>query len=63
MRNVTTRIEKDRLTIEIDVGPAALKAAPPSKSGKTKVIASTEGNVVVDEASGLTLGLNLYTKA
>jgi hypothetical protein len=32
-----------------------------SKSGKSHVIASTRGNVKIDD-SGLTLGLNLYKK-
>jgi len=41
--NVKGRIEKDILYLEIDVSDKAKAAAEPSKSGKTKVLASTGG--------------------
>jgi hypothetical protein len=34
-----------------------------SASGKSKTVASTRGNVQVDGANGLVLGLNAYRKA
>jgi len=37
------RIEGDTLTITVDVSEAALKAAPASKSGKTKMVCTTHG--------------------
>lgn len=43
MKNVSAKIEGDKLVITIDVSKAALEAAEPSKSGKTKVLASTGG--------------------
>lgn len=56
-----TKIEKGVLTITIDVSEKAVKAGNKSASGKSIVIASTHGNVKL--ANGMTLGLNLYTKA
>lgn len=35
--------EGDKLVITIDVSKAALAAAAPSKSGKTKIVSSTNG--------------------
>jgi hypothetical protein len=32
----------------------------PSKSGKTTIIASTEGNIAIPGHDGIKLGLNLY---
>jgi len=40
---VTGEIKGDKLVLTIDVSEAARKAAEPSKSGKTLVIASTRG--------------------
>jgi hypothetical protein len=56
MQNVTVDIKNDRLTITIDLK----QKGAPSKSGKTVVIASTQGNQPV--ADGLYLGLNVYRK-
>ena len=49
------------LTIEIPVNPTPIA----SKSGKSKVIASTNGNVVTNvlvDGKPLIIGLNAYTK-
>lgn len=43
MANVTGKIVGDKLILEIDVSDAALKAAAPSKTGKTQIVASTNG--------------------
>ena len=53
MKNVETRIEGTKLIITVDLS----KSFGPSKSGKTIIIASTEGSLKVGEA---TLGLNVY---
>lgn len=37
------KIENGKMVITIDVSDAAIKAAPPSKSGKTRLVASTNG--------------------
>lgn len=57
MLNVNSKLSKDgkKLVIEIDI----TKDFGFSKSGKTIMIASTQGNKVVAEG-GITLGLNLY---
>lgn len=43
MTNVQTKVEGDKLILTIDISAAKLAAAPASKSGKTKVVASTHG--------------------
>lgn len=37
------KVENGKLVITIDVSAEALKAAQPSKSGKTRLVASTNG--------------------
>jgi hypothetical protein len=62
MKNITTSVSKDRvLTITIDLK----KELGPSKSGKTVLIATTEGNKAVANEDGkqIILGLNLYRYA
>jgi hypothetical protein len=61
MRNITSTVSADgkKLTLEIDL--TAQKE--PSASGKSLVIASTEGNVSIDEAHPeIKMGINIYTK-
>lgn len=58
MANVKTSVKGDVLTVTIDIGKATLDAAQPSKSGKTKIVASTNGAVLVHD--DLKLSLNLY---
>jgi len=55
MKNIQFKIDGSKLVIEIDL----TQRFGPSKSGKTIMIASTEGNKEVD--SGIFLGLNVYT--
>jgi len=54
MKNVTTKLEGTKLTIEIDLE----KEFGPSSSGKSVIIASSEGNKEV--APGVKMGLNIY---
>ena len=56
MQNVKTKIDKDTLTITIDLN----ESFGSSKSGKTTIIATTGGNVSLGHASGAVLGLNVY---
>lgn len=60
MKNVQVKIEKQVLTLTIDLS----QSQGPSKSGKTQIIASTEGNQVVGmyDNKPITVGLNIYTK-
>jgi hypothetical protein len=58
MKNIETTIKGDKLTIVVDLA----KTFGPSKSGKTTIIASTEGNQKVD-GSDAVFGLNVYKKA
>jgi hypothetical protein len=43
MTNVQVKKQGDTLVLTIDISAAARAAAEPSKSGKTKVLASTHG--------------------
>lgn len=58
MKNIETKIAKNILTITVDLS----KEFGPSKSGKTIIIASTEGNQKIDGNSAV-IGLNIYRKA
>lgn len=58
MINIHTTQKDGKLIIVVDLA----QRHGPSKSGKTTVIATTSGNVVVDANSGATMGLNVYTK-
>jgi hypothetical protein len=56
-KNVEMRVEGDELTILIDL----TKEFGPSKSGKTIIVASTEGNQLVYNREEK-IGLNVYKK-
>jgi len=56
MKNVEMKVESDILTIQIDL----TKEFGPSSSGKTIIIASTEGNVSVPGSETSKIGLNVY---
>lgn len=55
MKNVEMSLEKDILTIRVDLS----KNFGPSKSGKTTIIASSEGNKPVPGTEAK-IGLNIY---
>jgi len=55
MKNVEMKMQGKKLVIEVDTD----KDFGPSKSGKTIIVASTEGNQTVN---GVTVGLNVYRK-
>ena len=58
MKNVEMALEGDILTIKVDVS----KEFGPSSSGKTIIIATTEGNVPIPGAEDKKVGLNVYKK-
>ena len=55
MKNVEMTVEGELLTIKVDLS----KEFGKSKSGKTIIVASTEGNVSVPERDEK-IGLNIY---
>jgi len=57
MKNVEMSVAGDILTITIDL----TKEFGPSSSGKTIIIASTEGNVTIPDREEK-VGLNVYRK-
>ncbi len=57
MQNIEATVKDDKLTIVIDLSaPTTLSA-----SGKSKVIATTRGNTLLD-GTDVTLGVNCYRK-
>ncbi len=50
------RLDGEILKLEIDLS----KDYGKSKSGKTKVVASTEGNMPVPEHTNMRIGVNIY---
>ena len=55
MKNVELTVEANMLTIKVDLS----KEFGPSASGKTTIIASTEGNVTIPGREEK-IGLNIY---
>ena len=58
MKNVEMTVDSNTLTIKVDLS----KEFGPSSSGKTIIIASTEGNVVIPGHEEAKVGLNIYRK-
>ena len=63
MINLEHKIKGNKLIIEMDLD----ERNGPSKSGKTTIVASSEGNQIISyeklsEDEEMYLGLNLYTK-
>lgn len=58
MKNVEMVVEGNILTIRVDLS----KEFGPSSSGKTLIIASTEGNASVPGREEAKVGLNVYKK-
>ena len=56
MKNIVMKLSGTTLTITVDVS----KTFGASKTGKSIVIASTEGNVSVDGKAEVKVGLNVY---
>lgn len=58
MKNVSMVVKENVLIITVDL----TKGFGRSASGKTFIIASTEGNQPVDHSSGAIVGLNVYKR-
>ncbi|MHB1664279.1 MAG: hypothetical protein ACYCT7_05940 [bacterium] len=58
MKNIEMNVAGDILTIKVDLS----KTFGKSSSGKSTIIASTEGNVSVPGKEEIKIGLNVYTK-
>jgi hypothetical protein len=58
MKNCEMKLTGNILTITVDVSKDFGKSA----SGKSIIIASTEGNVSVPEKEDIKIGLNVYKK-
>jgi hypothetical protein len=58
MKNVEMSIEGNILTIKVDL----TKDFGPSASGKTIIIASSEGNQSIPGKEAVKIGLNVYKK-
>ena len=58
MKNVEMSVSENILTIKVDL----TKEFGKSSSGKTVIIATTEGNVSVEGAEDKKVGLNVYKK-
>lgn len=56
MKNIEMSVTGNILTIKVDIS----KTFGPSKSGKTTIIASTEGNIGVPTREDIRIGLNVY---
>jgi len=54
MKNVELKVEGNILTIKVDL----TKECGPSSSGKSIIIATTEGNIAVEGHEEATIGLN-----
>jgi len=60
---VKVTYEKGKIVIRIPVTEESAKAAPISKSGKSRMVASTGGFATVDGApDGVRIGLNVIAK-
>ncbi len=59
MKNCEMKVTGNILTITVDVS----KEFGKSSSGKSIVIASTEGNVSIPDKDDIKIGLNVYKKA
>lgn len=58
MKNVEMRLDGDMLTITVDLS----KEFGLSSSGKSVIIASTEGNQSIEGREEVKIGLNVYKK-
>jgi ABC-type molybdate transport system ATPase subunit len=58
MKNVEMKMEDNILIVKVDL----TKEFGPSASGKTIIIASTEGNISIPDKEKIKIGLNVYKK-
>lgn len=58
MKNVEMKVEHGKLIVTVDL----TKELGPSSSGKSVIIATTEGNTEVPGTPDVKIGLNVYRK-
>lgn len=58
MQNIKATRTGNKLVLEIDLS----KPTTPSGSGKTMIVASTQGNAKVEGPGNFQFGLNVFTK-
>lgn len=58
MINVDMEVDGDELTIKVDLS----ERHGPSSSGKTEIVASTQGNEKVPGHENVRVGLNVFAK-
>lgn len=58
MKNIEIKVDGDILTIKVDLS----QRFGLSSSGKSTIVASTEGNQSVPGKEDIKIGLNIYTK-
>lgn len=58
MKNIEMKVEGDILTVRIDL----TKDFGESRTGKTRIVASTVGNKPVEGKPGIYVGVNCYKK-
>jgi hypothetical protein len=59
VRNIRFEQKGDRLIIEVDVSSSAIKQAPWSSTGKSKLVASSGGFMKVGDNMALNLNLSV----
>lgn len=59
--NVEVTVKGTKVIVTMDIGPAAQRAATPSASGKTRLVATTSGSAKITD--DISLSLNLMQKA
>lgn len=62
-QNVDYAIKGDKLIITVDLSKKTIENAPPSKSGKTCLVASTGGFTKIGDAQGKSLSLSLMVSS
>lgn len=62
MQNINVTREGDTLVIKVDISAAAISNAPFSKTGKSKLVASSHGFQALPCADKLALSMNLSAK-
>lgn len=59
MKNVVIKVDENKImTITVDLA----KEFGPSASGKTIIVATTEGNAIIEGYENTKIGLNVYKK-
>jgi hypothetical protein len=56
MKNIDMAVSGNILTIKVDLS----KSFGPSKSGKTIIVATSEGNIPIPGREDIKVGLNIY---